>query len=509
MLSKLSIKHFFFIYLFLQLIIWTLVPSLDRHSLHHDMLEGITQGLQFQLGYNKHPFLSMWIMAVIYKLAMHHDWMIYLFAQCLMCIGFLYIYQLSRLFVSDSLALIATILPQGILFYNQESFNLTPDSFQIPFWAATCYYFYQAITKNTTISWFLLGLISAACFLIKYQFIILLIPLFLFCLLNQSTRKIFQQKGFYISLATFLLCIFPHLYWLTSHQFSSIFYALNVTKTYQQTTLPASLELLLGTLTTIVLVFILYLPFFNSPKIHLNLSPLKKQFILYLSFGPWFTTLIISLLSNDNLVSRLLTPYFSFLGLFLVSFYPIELTKKNCLQFITILVIEISLIASSAFLPFHRSSRSDAYLPNPEIAKKIEHIWQQKYHQPLKYLAGTRYLVSSIVPYMKNTVTPLFGLNKENNTWASFKDLQQQGGIFVIDYNGQYSWDKESIAFSGSNISTEIIHQFPNHEILPLLKFLRVKQHPGEVLILAIVIPPTDTKISKNSQQFSKNLSIL
>jgi hypothetical protein len=497
MLSKLNIKHYFIVYLFAQLLIWTLVPTLDRHCLHHDMLEGITQGLQYQLGYNKHPFLSMWIMATVYQLSMHHDWIFYLFAQCLMCIGFFYIYQLCRFFVSDSLALIATILPQGILFYNQESFNLTPDSLQIPFWSATCYYFYQALHKNSLKDWFILGTLSAACFLIKYQFIILLTPLFLFCLLSPSTRQIFKEKGFYLSLASFLLLLFPHFYWLAHHQFLSIDYALNVTKTYQPSTLPSSFELIIGTLATIGLVFILYLPFFYSPRVSLNLNKFKKQFILCLSFGPWLTTLFIALINNDNLVSRLLTPYFSFLGLFLVSFYPIELNRRNCLQFLIMLLIEISILTSIAFLPFHRSSRSDAYLPNPEIAVNIEHIWHEKYHQPLKYLAGSRYLVASILPYMHDKVTPFFSLNSMNNTWTTLDQIQRQGGVYIIDYNGQYGWDEESILFSGPSISSQVVERFPNHEILPLLKFKRVKQHPGEIWIQAIIIPPSQHYVSK------------
>jgi hypothetical protein len=463
------------------------------------MLEGITQGLQYQLGYNKHPFLSMWIMAAIYQLSMHHDWILYLFAQCLMCIGFFYIYQLSRLFVSDALALIATILPQGILFYNQESFNLTPDSFQIPFWAATCYYFYQALDKNELKDWLILGILSAACFLIKYQFVILFIPLFLFCLSHPSTRQIFKEKGFYLSLITFLLLLCPHFYWLAHHQFLSFNYALNVTKTYQANTLPSCLEFILGTIATTGLVFILYLPFFYSQRISLDLSKFKKQFILCLSFGPWLTTLFISIINNENLVCRLLTPYFSFFGLFLVSFYPIALNRKNCSQFLIMLLIEISILTSLAFLPFHRSSRSDAYLPNPEIAANIEHIWHDKYHQPLKFLAGSRYLVASILPYMHDNVTPFFSLNNNHNTWTSLNQIKHQGGIFIIDYNGQYCWDQESIVFSGPSISSQVALQFPNHEILPLLKFQRVKQHPGEIWVQVILIPPSQHYVSKES----------
>jgi hypothetical protein len=82
------------------------------------------------------------------------------------------------------------------------------------------------------------------------------------------------------------------------------------------------------------------------------------------------------------------------------------------------LLIEISILTSLAFLPFHRSSRSDAYLPNPEIAVNIEHIWHEKYHQPLKFLAGSRYLVASILPYMHDNVTPFFSLNSNHNTWT-------------------------------------------------------------------------------------------
>ena len=64
------------------------MPVLTRHSLHHDVLEGISQGIEYQLGYSKHPFLSMWVIASVWQFLGKNDWVIYLFSQILMVIGF-------------------------------------------------------------------------------------------------------------------------------------------------------------------------------------------------------------------------------------------------------------------------------------------------------------------------------------------------------------------------------------------------------------------------------------
>lgn len=486
---KLNAKGAFYLYLMAHVIIWTLVPTLDRHCQHHDMLEGITQGLQYQWGYIKHPFLSMWLMADVYRLASHHDWVIYLFAQGLMCICFYYIWQLGRCFLPNGLALIATILPQGLLFYNQESFNINPDSFQLPFWAAITYYFYQVLTTNKTRDWLILGMLSGLSFLIKYQFILLLIPMLVFCLWHEKTRRTFKNHRFYLSIGLAFLIVLPHFLWLVAHDFINISYALNVAKSYPcDAKTPGFIEYLVNSTILLVLVFALYIPFYLSKKQSLTVGVFQKHFILFSAFGPWFTTWVVTIVSGDHMVSRLMTPYFSFIGLWIVSMWSPILNKPAVVGFLLLVTLEILTLVAIPYLPIHQNSSSDAYLPNPEIAQYLEKIWVHQSSQPLQYIGGSRYLIASVVPYFHVPPKPFFSLSLISSPWIDVDDLKKQGAIFIWDIQKQYSWDIESQ--SGAMVPNDFYERFPMANPGVHKTFYRLNKAHQPVVITIAVLPP-------------------
>ena len=87
---------YFWLFLMLHTLIWTLGPALIRESLPHDTLEGVTWGLQWQLGYNKHPFLTAWLCAGVTQLFGVVGWPVYLLAQLTVSLTFLAVWQLAK-----------------------------------------------------------------------------------------------------------------------------------------------------------------------------------------------------------------------------------------------------------------------------------------------------------------------------------------------------------------------------------------------------------------------------
>ena len=58
--------------------LWTGLSALARDSLPADTLEAIAWGLQWEWGYDKHPFLAAWLAGTVGKLTGHVGWEMYL-----------------------------------------------------------------------------------------------------------------------------------------------------------------------------------------------------------------------------------------------------------------------------------------------------------------------------------------------------------------------------------------------------------------------------------------------
>ena len=59
----------------------------------------------------------------------------------------------------------------------------------------------------------------------KYLAIVLVLPLLLFVLMDETARRCLRTPGPYLAAAAFLVLIAPHLYWLTEQSFLPLRYA--------------------------------------------------------------------------------------------------------------------------------------------------------------------------------------------------------------------------------------------------------------------------------------------
>ena len=65
---KKQIKIFFYIFLVIHLILWTLTPSLTNNNLPLDTIEALAWGSNLDWGFNKHPPMSAFIVEIFYQI---------------------------------------------------------------------------------------------------------------------------------------------------------------------------------------------------------------------------------------------------------------------------------------------------------------------------------------------------------------------------------------------------------------------------------------------------------
>lgn len=425
------------------------MPYFTRASLHHDVLEGISQGLSFQLGYTKHPFLSMWIVASVWKYIGEHDWIMYLLSQCVMVIAFIYIWKLNHALLSPWKALMATLLADGLLVFNTNANILTPDSFQIPCWAAIGYYLYKLSWSPTRKNFIRLGFLYGLGALIKYQIVVLFIPGFLFFYSIPHLRKHLFTTSFLWGLLVFLVTISPHLYWMIKTHFANFNYIYDTVIVSQQNLQSSLFDYLEYTVSFCLPVLVMFMLTFIAAKTKKRTMSSQNQYlIICLAWGPWLMTLLWLIIFKGNIYSRWMSPYFSFFGTFLLSVVPLELEVKHLYRFAGILAsLTAVMVSLNIFKPVN-NPHCDAYYPNKEIAQFIEEVWNNEVHQPLYYVGGSRYLVAAITPYIHSSPKPFFSLDIKNNPWIKEAQFHQKGAVMVWDIHSNYAWDRETLQFS-------------------------------------------------------------
>lgn len=490
--SSPSANRYFWWFISLHVLAWTLGPTLFRGSVTHDTLEGIAWGMQWQLGYNKHPFLTAWLCAGITQLFDTVGWPVYLLAQLIVATTFFAVWRLANKFLSNAQALVATLALEGILFYNLNTFNLTPDSMQSPLWALLGLFFYQALTTQTIKNWLLTGLIAALAIVTKYQIVLLFLPMLLLCLTNSQARQSFKQPGIYYGLAFMLILISPHLIWLYQHQFITISYAFNTPSEYTHHLsawrhISYPLRYLANNIGNVIGLFILLWPFYlarqrnqltTDPQTARGLNAFQWQFLGWLGFGPLALSLLLCVMSGDHFPPRWSTPYFFLLGIIIVAWLNPQITAKQLKQFLMTLLLVGGLLwlgRMSAFAAKPHSEKdihSDSYLPNQQIAETLTQLWHQRYHQPLRYIAGSHYLVAAITAYSPDHPIPYFDFSRQESPWIDEAKFKQTGALVVWDQNKVYTWDADSAA--NALLTSTIRQRFPELEILGTYKFKRL-----------------------------------
>src|ERR1700747_3501360 len=70
----------FAVFLALHVLVWTILPAVLYPNLPLDLIEALTYGREWQLGYDKLPPLPWWLVEITYRLV-GHDFAYYLLAQ--------------------------------------------------------------------------------------------------------------------------------------------------------------------------------------------------------------------------------------------------------------------------------------------------------------------------------------------------------------------------------------------------------------------------------------------
>ncbi|MBV8802263.1 MAG: glycosyltransferase family 39 protein [Gammaproteobacteria bacterium] len=488
--SSIKTNHWFLLFIFIHITAWTLAPTLVRFNLPMDSIEGATWGHQLEWGYDKNPFLNGWLTALAIFLGGKSGWVVYLFSQLSIALGFLAVWKLGKKMLPPIYALLAVFLLEGIQYYNFHAIDFNDNTLEVGLWALTIWFFYCALTeKNNTLSWLLTGVFSALSLMAKYYSAILFLPMILLLLWDSGARKQLKQYPFYLGCLVFLIIITPHFFWLFQHDLVTLHYALDRVSSpptwenhvyYPAQFAWQQFEALLPAFILLLISLIGANPFRacfpkriekkssvfencstacsvgskqgnaeNQGPQNANLEGFKqtlivspsfkissfdRKFLFLMGMGPFLITIFLSFIMGMKLRAGWGQPLFSLWGIILIYIVKPNITLAKFYRFVGLLFILMLLsIAGYVSALMRAPEPSSANFPGKIIAEQLTKTWEEKFHKPLRYVAGTRWVAGNVGLYSADNPAVYIDWNKLFSPWIDDKKLRKEGALFIWD----------------------------------------------------------------------------
>jgi 4-amino-4-deoxy-L-arabinose transferase-like glycosyltransferase len=398
--------RFLGIILLLQLVLWTLIPSLMYSILPLDTLEAVTWGSGFSLGNAKHPPLTGWIAGLTAAATGHADWPFYLLSQLCVTGGMVCIYFLAREFMGREEAVPAALTPQFIFYYNVTSPEFNVNLPMLLLWPAAALFFVRAYRHDRIRDWILLGVASGLCMLSKYISILLFAAFAVFLLIGKGRRRLFLSAGPWIAVASAFVVILPHAMWAVTG-------GITMMEAYVEKRMTsgaveswwerhlASALLILGNAVLVVLIPLgaLWLSKRERPRMPADQDRREGMLFASVVMGVPLLTMIMIGLSGRMIHAMWLVPVFFPLGILLAALFPAEWSAKQTKRFrISVAVFFALCLAGVTVAGLTHSARRKNF-PARQFTAEVSRMYTERTGKPLKIVTGNAWTAGMFRQY--------------------------------------------------------------------------------------------------------------
>jgi hypothetical protein len=436
----------FAVFLALHVVLWTALPALLYPNLPLDLIEALTYGREWQLGYDKLPPLPWWLVEVVHR-AIGIDAAYYALAQIAVALAFVAVWLTARELVGAVGALVAVLILDGLHYFHFTAAKFNHDVIQLPLWAFAGYAFHAALRRGRMVHWLLLGITVGFALWAKYFVVVLAAPLALFLLFDRDARRALATPGPFVALAVALLIMAPHLVWLVRSDFLPFAYASARSAPsrglFDHVLHP--LMFALGQLAFLLpALLIAAAVVWPRPKAPDNAAPpvaakadaFDRRIVTLLAFGPATTTVALSALSGRGAIAMWGYPLWLFLGLWIVlsartAIEPTRLRRIAGVWAGVFALFAIVFAASYSVLPAIDHRYRAVFYPGDRLADELARRFRVATGRPLTYVIGTMWDGGNVAHYAREQPRVLIDGDWRRAPWIDLGDLRSKGAVVV------------------------------------------------------------------------------
>jgi 4-amino-4-deoxy-L-arabinose transferase-like glycosyltransferase len=207
--------------------LWTLVLANLKaaQDVHMDVAEAFAWGQKFQFGYGKHPPLTGWIAGLWFKLFPVADWSTYALAMATLGCGLVVCWFIALRVVDRRRAFFTVVMLALYPVFNFKGFKYNPDLLQLVTLPLLVLAYLHAFEKRTVRAGLWLGLAGALALMTKYWVLTMIGAVGLAALIHPDRLHFLRSPAPWVAIATLVLAMTPHLWWLRQVDFVPLTYA--------------------------------------------------------------------------------------------------------------------------------------------------------------------------------------------------------------------------------------------------------------------------------------------
>lgn len=427
-------------FLVLHLAVWTALPSLLYPNLPLDLIEALTYGREWQLGYDKLPPLPWWLIEIIYRL-IGVDAAYYAFAQLIVIAAFALIWATARPLVGAGGALVAVLTVDGLHYFNYTAAKFNHDVIQLPLWALAGYAYHAALKRGRVLDWVLLGFALGLALWAKYFVVVLAAPLALFLLADRDARKALMTPGPWVALAVALLVMAPHLVWLVQNDFLPFAYA-NARAVLPRGLLdhvlhPAAFAV--GQFAFLLPALLIAVPLFwprAGAPVAATADAFDRRIVTLLAFGPAATLLALMVVSGRGAIAMWGYPLWLFLGLWMVLAARTAIAAIRMRWIVSLwagvfTVMAIAFVVNYSVLPRFDHRYRAVFYPGDQLGAELSARFRVLTGKPLSYVIGSMWDGGNVAHYAPDHPRVLIDGSPRRAPWIDLGDLVARGAAVV------------------------------------------------------------------------------
>ena len=427
-------------FLALHVLVWTALPTLLYPNLPLDLIEALTYGREWQLGYDKLPPLPWWLVELVHQ-AVGIEAAYYALAQLAVVGAFAAVWLTARPLVGAVGALVAVLILDGLHYFHYTAAKFNHDVLQLPLWALAGYAFHAGLRRGRMLHWVLLGLALGLALWAKYFVVVLAAPLALFLLIDRDARAALFTPGPWVALALALVVMAPHLVWLVQNDFLPFAYAsaraAPARGLIDHVLHPVAFALgqLVFLLPALLIAAALIWPRAKAP-VAASADAFDRRIVTLLAFGPAATTVALSALSGRGTIAMWGYPLWLFLGLWIVlaarnAIEPARLARIVALWATVFVLSALVFVANYSLLPGIDHRYRAVFYPGDRLADELARRFRAATGAPLRYVIGTMWDGGNVAHYAREQPRVLIDGDPRRAPWIDLGDLRSKGAVVV------------------------------------------------------------------------------
>ena len=429
-------------FLVLHGVVWTALPSLLYFNLPLDVIEAMTYGREWQLGYDKLPPLPWWLGEIVHRLFATDD-ALYALCQVLVIVAFVAVWLTARPIVGSAGALASVAIIDGMHYFTSSATKLNHNVIELPLWALAGFAFHAALRRKKAGYWVLLGAAIGLAWWAKYFMVVLAAPLFLFLIFDRDARRALAGPGPWVAAAVALAVMAPHLVWLVQNDFLPFAYvesrAASSRGLLDHLLNPA--EYIGGQAFFLIPSLLIAAPLFwpaGKPAARANADAFDRRIVTLLAFGPALTLFALSLVTGRGTNAMWGFPLWLFIGLWLVMIAPAALDRVrlglSAVAWAAVFALfVISFVANYLVLPQIDHRYRAAFFPGDLLSAAITQRFEEATGEKPRYIIGSMWDGGNVAHYSDQKPQPrvlIDGLPRRA-PWIDLADLRARGAALV------------------------------------------------------------------------------